>query len=284
MLKILKCTTFLALFMAPFAVMAQNQPTAEEVAEKMLKAISGVSTLQYKFKLKERVGGSYRQAEQDIKYAKAPLRIYLYSHVPDKGAEVLYNLNVNKDKVYVNPNGFPYYSFYLDPYGSLMRKGRHHTVFELGFDYFGSVVVQIKKKLGNEGYKHLSLAGMVNWNNRDCYKLILDLPDYGLIKYLAKEGETVSSVARKLGVGAYKILELNKLGDYGSLKQGQEILVPNFYAKQIVVYVDKAHFLPIFQEMYDENGLFERYEFHDLKLNPKLSDEEFLKDYKGYGF
>jgi outer membrane lipoprotein-sorting protein len=36
--------------------------------------------------------------------------------------------------------------------------------------------------------------------------------------------------------------------------------------------------------MYDDQGLYERYEFKKLKLNPNFSDAEFTKEYASYHF
>jgi hypothetical protein len=36
--------------------------------------------------------------------------------------------------------------------------------------------------------------------------------------------------------------------------------------------------------MYDDKGLFEIYEFHNLKVNPTILEEEFSEDYKDYNF
>jgi outer membrane lipoprotein-sorting protein len=38
------------------------------------------------------------------------------------------------------------------------------------------------------------------------------------------------------------------------------------------------------QVIYDDKGIFARYEFRDVRVNPVFSDEEFKKSYKGYNF
>jgi outer membrane lipoprotein-sorting protein len=51
-----------------------------------------------------------------------------------------------------------------------------------------------------------------------------------------------------------------------------------------VLYIEKATFLPLFQKMYDEKGLFSQYEFYNLELNAPIAPEEFTRNYKGYSF
>jgi outer membrane lipoprotein-sorting protein len=54
--------------------------------------------------------------------------------------------------------------------------------------------------------------------------------------------------------------------------------------KRIVVYIDKLTYLPIYQELYDTKGLMATYEYHNLVVNPVITEEEFTKGYKGYGY
>ena len=42
--------------------------------------------------------------------------------------------------------------------------------------------------------------------------------------------------------------------------------------------------LPVVIKIYDEQGLFEQYEYHNLQVNPVLKDIEFTKAYKDYKF
>ncbi|MFN3404789.1 MAG: DUF1571 domain-containing protein [Cytophagaceae bacterium] len=270
------------LFLIPSIVSSQDLSVGQ-IEEKMLNSIAAITTLRYHFKSTERIGTDFKKAEQHVKYAKKPLRFYVYSINPDKGAEVLYNPTLSKDKVYVYPNAFPYYSLYLDPNGSILRKGKHHTLFELGFDNFYGIMHYIKKNSASYK-KDLKLEGNVMWNNRKCYKVTLNLSDYKIYSYTVNEGETVSSIAKKYYLNDYKILELNNLSDYGALKAGQKILLPNYYAKNITIYIDAENFLPVMQEMHDEKGLYERYEFLDLKVNGPIADEEFTTGFKGYRF
>ncbi|MCK6649188.1 MAG: DUF1571 domain-containing protein, partial [Bacteroidia bacterium] len=71
---------------------------------------------------------------------------------------------------------------------------------------------------------------------------------------------------------------------YNDVKEGQVIKVPNAYAKMTLLLVDKEHLLPVNNKVFDEKGLFETYEYFDLKVNPPIAPEEFTKDFKGYNF
>ena len=54
--------------------------------------------------------------------------------------------------------------------------------------------------------------------------------------------------------------------------------------EKLILYIDKATYLPRIIKVYDDKGLFESYEYHNLQLNPHIADEEFTKEYKGYKF
>jgi outer membrane lipoprotein-sorting protein len=81
------------------------------------------------------------------------------------------------------------------------------------------------------------------------------------------------------------IKEYNKgISDYKDVREGQDIMIPNFYAKMTVMYIDKQNLLPILIRAYDDKGLFESYEYLNLQVNPKIAPEEFTKGYKDYHF
>ena len=51
-----------------------------------------------------------------------------------------------------------------------------------------------------------------------------------------------------------------------------------------VLYIDKQYFVPLVTRVYDDKGLFESYEYLNLKVNPEIPEEEFTRKYKDYHF
>ncbi|MBK8368726.1 MAG: LysM peptidoglycan-binding domain-containing protein [Bacteroidetes bacterium] len=104
-----------------------------------------------------------------------------------------------------------------------MRQDQHHTLNEMGVDYFGSVIEYIALKYGDKFDDYVTLAGEERINNRPCYKIIIDNKDFGYEKYTVGDNESITSIARKLHISEYMILEVNpKLNDYFDiLKKGQ---------------------------------------------------------------
>ena len=71
---------------------------------------------------------------------------------------------------------------------------------------------------------------------------------------------------------------------YNDVKEGQIIQVPNAYGKLTILLIDKEYLLPVSNQVFDDQGLFETYEYNDLKINTTILPEEFTKGYKDYNF
>ncbi len=253
-----------------------------EIVDQMLKRIHDVQQLKYNLKITERTNNKFNNFASSVKLNRKPRKLYLYTN----GIEVLWVEGTNKGNALVKPNSFPYFNLNLDPNGSLMRDGQHHTINEMGFDYFGSIIEFISKKYSDRFDKVFTLEGEETVNNRPCYKITINNSDFKFVDYTVSKGENLVSIARKLFVGEYMILERNKpkVDDYKDVKAGQVIKVPTAYAKYVTLYVDKLFNMPVGSRIYDDNGLYEQYDYFFLQLNPKLEDAEFTRDYKGYGF
>jgi outer membrane lipoprotein-sorting protein len=265
-----------------FALAQKPSLTTKEIVFKMIKTIEDLERLKYSLKIIERGKKGYNHYESSVKLNRKPRKIYLYI----KGIELLWVSGWNNNKAFVKPNSFPYINLSLDPLGFLMRQDQHHTLNEMGVDYFGGLIEYMALKNGNKFDNYFKLEGEERINNRPCYKVIIDNKDFGYETYTVGENESITSIARKLHISEYMILEVNpKFKDYFDiLKKGQTIKVPNAYAKHVTLYIDQLYFLPISIKILDDKGLYEQYDYHFLQVNPKIDDAEFTKQYKDYKF
>lgn len=256
--------------------------TAKDIVFKMVKSINELERLKYSLKIIERGKKGFNHYESSVKLNRKPRKIYLYI----KGIELLWVSGWNNNKAYVKPNSFPYVNLSLDPLGYLMRQDQHHTLNEMGVDYFASVIEYIAVKNLDRFDSFFKFEGEERVNNRPCYKIIIDNKDFGYENYTVGVNESITSIARKLHISEYMILEVNpKLNDYFDiLKKGQVLKVPNAYAKHVTLYIDQLYFLPISIKILDDKGLYEQYDYHFLQVNPKIDDAEFTKNYKDYKF
>ena len=131
----------------------------------------------------------------------------------------------------------------------------------------------------------LKYNGIVSHDNRDCYSIQFDNPHFEYIDYTIQENETIEDIAWRNKISEYMILQLNKsVNDYDDVKKGQVIVIPNDYSPKMLLYIDKVDMIPVKLDVYDEKGLYEKYEYTQVTIDPSIPAEEFSSDFKEYGF
>lgn len=269
-------------------LLLEAQMTNRKISDDVLAGMNKVNTLKYRMVKKERIKGVMKSGEIQVKYQKNPFKVYVYVYSPKPGVELLYVTGENNGKVYVNPNSFMLNMLDpdLNPYGKTLRKDEHHTLLESGFEATRKLLVEMRRIADEEGKfdEYCKYTGDIKWDGRDCYKMVLEYPKYKWENYTIKKGEDIDKIAKEKKLYGYTILEKNKLNWYTSVREGQVIQIPNIYAKKVILYIDKIHKLPIYQEVYDDQGLLSIYEYHSVIINPVIPSEEFTKKYKDYKF
>ncbi|MBI1191736.1 MAG: DUF1571 domain-containing protein [Bacteroidetes bacterium] len=251
----------------------------------MLDAIQNTQQLSYKMKAWERFGKDLVYSESDVRMQMKPFKIYMKTWAPESGIEILYGTGERDGLALIKPAGFPYVNVKLAPSNSRMRDGQHHTILEGGFLYFGSIIRRSLEMHRDKLEEVVTLEDGQSFLGRPCYMLTIDYQGYSWNSYTLKSGETLLSVARREGLPEHSILERNPaFSSYESGKAGQRLNIPTAYAFKTVLYIDKQTLLPIKKMIYDDRGLYERYEFHYLNTSPKLGNEAFSADNPEYGF
>lgn len=257
--------------------------TGLELVTHMLDSLKNIKTQRYDLKATERVNGSFLFAESHIKINTYPKKIYFKSIL--KGNEVLWVQGTNKGDAIVYSPSFPLVNLNLDPYGSLMRKDQHHTIFDLGLQHIGMLIANTILKAPKEFDKHFTYTGLKILNQKEHHQLIIHFPEYKYVEYTALKGETVTDIARKMNTSDFKIRYKNNLsGYYSELKEGKKLLIPTPYASKVVLHVDKKNYMPVSVKVYDDEGLFEAYEFNNIIINKPFAADEFSSANKGYNF
>ena len=265
-------------------IFAQNP--AKPIMDKMLVQMSRVLSASARVKRVERIGGKIVTGEMAFKAMFSPtLKAYIKIIDPNPGTEVLFVKGWNNDKAYVNPNRFPWINVSLDPEGSTMMEEQHHSLFCVGFGFTEGVVRYVYDKHKEDFDEHVFYMGQEKWGTRTVHVVKIIYDDYGVVNHTIKNEKSLAELERKIFVPAAKILELNPtLDDYWDIKPGQVIRVPNAYGKESIFKIDAEHFLPVVQIINDDKGLLEKYEYHDLRVNPRFNTMEFSTDYPDYGF
>jgi hypothetical protein len=285
-MRIFRISLLLMLLTASnFSLQAQNP--ARAIMDKMIASMDNILTVSARVKRLERLAdGEMVTGEMEFKAMFEPrLKAYVRIKSPREGTEVLYVDGWNDNNALINTNGFPWINVSLDPEGSTMMDKQHHSLRCIGFRFTEGVVKHVYKRHTNDFDEHVIYMGQQKWYNRTTHVVKIVYDDYGSDKYTVQGDENLSQIERKIFVPAAKILEMNPgMDDYWDLKPGQVINVPTVYGKESIFMIDTETFLPIVQIINDEKGLFEKYEYHDVKVNPKFGANEFSKDFPGYGF
>ena len=282
-MKKLLLIPFIFLFFSSFIKIPTLTPEekAREVVNKLLTAIDKIQTLKWTLKVVERIKGKEKHYGSSVKMCVKPRKLYINI----KGTEVLWIEGQNNGKALIHPNSFPFFNMNLEPMGSLMRDGQHHTIHEMGFAYMGDIIRNFVLKAGNNFNESFTYLGEEDHNNVKCYKISMKTLNFKFVDYAVKKGETMIAIARKLKVSEYMILENNpKCDDYNDIKEGDVIKIPSAYAKNVTLHIDKLYYVPVGIKVEDDKGLYEQYEYFYLQYNPKIADEEFTKTYKDYKF
>jgi Protein of unknown function (DUF1571)/LysM domain len=265
------------------ATAAPAEPHA--MVQNILRSIDGLVTVSGRVKRTERVNGTMEQGDLRFKVNAKPFKVYIFNIDPHEGTELLYVDGWNDGKAYIHPNQFPWVSISMDSYGSTMLKDQHHHVTSTGFGTVRKVLRWVTGRPAEENKKRIVYVGKEKWYGKmvDVIKIINT--DYQITKYTVQAGEDLLKIDAKLAVPSYKLLELNpEVDDYFDVKAGQVIKVPSHYGKEIVLMVDPDTHLPVVQAFFDDKGLFEKYEYSEIKVNPRFSTLDFSEDNEAYGF
>ncbi len=289
MKKTLSVISLSVLLFFLFSAMQKPESQTRTIVNKMLRAIEAHKGCTYTMKSEERLTnlkGGLRGGDIYTKINVSPKKIYMKMITdPNKGTEVLYAAGERGDKALVNPGKFlP--TLKLSPYSSLLTKDQHHTMLSSGFTIVGKIVSEgIRKAEARDKFDEVfKYIGDVTWNGRSCYKLVIEDPTYAITTYKAAPGENMYKVALKLLVPEYSMVELDGVKNFEEDLGGKTLKVPTSYAKKTVMYIDKEINLPIFQEVSDDKGVFERYSFTNVIVNPAFKADEFTEDFSEYNF
>lgn len=242
-----------------------------EIMEKSLKAMGSATHLTYDFFSQERFDkGKYEYSEVKFKYQGSPLKIHAEAIKP-QAAKLLY-IPSESDKVQVKKG----VKLSLSPYSGLLMKQQHHPLYKAGFNTVKHILEFNLKMRGVTAAEYDQFAknlGTVTYDGKPCWKIEINDPDYKITTYTVKDEKTVWQLGKKLAIPEFKVKQLNGIGD--DLKPGQVLKVPTSYAKKTTIYVCKATYLPIYQKMEDDEGLYEVFEFKNLKVGVKFDADDF---------
>lgn len=286
-----------AAFLLSIAIFAFNTAQAappasqtRQIIDNMLSTISKHQGVVFNMHGVERLVGKPNENNQINMHTKvniSPLKIYgKVLSDPNKGTELLYVTGERGNKIRVNAGKFVP-TLNLGATSNLLTKNQHHTLLTSGFMIVSRIVADGIKRADAQGKFDVvfQLQGETVFQGKKCYKVLIDDPSYTYTTVVGQKGETVHTLAKRLLISEYHIMELNPSSR--SLEdnvEGKTLKVPTSYAKKTVLFIDKDTNLPIYQEMNDEKGVFEKYEYTNVVLNPAFKADEFSDKFSEYNF
>jgi outer membrane lipoprotein-sorting protein len=255
------------------------------ITKQMFATVKTIKTVQYSFDSKERVKDKVIHEVSDFKMNIQPFNVYMYQQAPKKGIEVLFIAESNNNKAKINSASFPWVTLNLDPEGSLMLDKHHHSLYDGGFSYTTSLIEFLLKKYEEQSAKLIVNNGDVKIQGVDCYHFTFSNPNYRLVNYTVGENETPMTLARKLKLNYFSILENNpNIKGLGKINPGTKLVLPNDYAAKMELYIHKDKLYPVYLKIYDHKGLYEEYTFTNVIINPVFKSDVFSADNPSYKF
>ncbi len=246
----------------------------------MLDSIKKIKSYEFNLKALERVEkGEYLSAESYVKLNVYPKALYFRNE--KRKISIMFVSGTNENKALVKAKSLMNAAISLDPYGNMMRKNQHYTIHELGFEYFAKTMTNALLKDKTHISQNLKVIGKKIIGGKPCIGINFEDPNFTYFDHVSEKNESVSSLATRFNISEYQIRLKNELHSfYGTIKTGTKLKIPSNYCKRMVMYLDEHTLLPVTITIFDELGLYENYEYIDVKTNKKFTSADFGKFYK----
>lgn len=256
------------------------------IMDRMKAAINRMNQSSFDLYSKERFGEKYIKKRLTFRVQENPRKVYMKDK--DTGVEMLYVKGWNNNKAYINPNGFPWVNVSLSIYDSKVVAENHHTIHDAGLGFVNVLLNGFEstvEKAGKDRSTLYTYGGTVEFDGRPCHKIYMEPPtEFKYVSYTTDSDQSLVQLSRRIVASDYLIKEKNNISHHRTIKKGTTLQVPNAYAKKVVVYIDKETYMPVVQMLYDERGLFEKFEYTNIRSSPNFSSQEFTTECASYGF
>ena len=231
----------------------------------------------------ERIDGKMVRQESFVKLQRQPFQVYAKQLFPNEGLEILYK--EGDRTALINPSGFPWFNVRLEPISPRMTKDQHHTILDSGFDCFLDVLESLFEKYDSELDRMVQVAGNEIVNGQDCWILEFNNPNFAFIQYIPETSIMLMDLVSQRKINREMIQRKNEgLDSSSKLKAGEPLTIPNDYSPRMILSIDKLNKTPMRIRVYDQEGLYQNYEFKDVQIDPQFAFNEFEPSYVEYDF
>lgn len=269
--------SFILLAIVQYPLLAQDVNT---VLTTTIKNTLTIKTAKYTMNKRERMNGKLVTGSSQVKLHDTPFKYY---NKGISGVEALYVEGQYGNQLYVNPNGFPYTNIKLSPYSSKLMAKSHHPPFHGRFSFLvknlNYLTGLVNKKEATVSVKAVMVKGIA------CYQIEYVVNNFTYKNYTSVKDERLIDLTDRLMLNPGKVGELNGFTSFDAvIKKGAVIKLPSHLGNKVLIYVNKATYIPVMQQLYDEVGLYEEYNYDDLIVNPAFAADEFSENFKDYDF
>ncbi|MBW2702287.1 MAG: DUF1571 domain-containing protein [Deltaproteobacteria bacterium] len=266
---------------------AQEQtPGFDEILDKCIAAMKGVKDYTAIMHKQERFVDELGPKEKMFVKFSRPFKVYIKFLTVHTGREALYVRGWNDGEVRVHKGSFPDITVNLDPQGDMAMEGNHHPILHFGLEM--TMVVAKKqidkaKKRGEGDFK-IEDGGKVD--GKPTWKIVASFPRGGY-NTTAKDDETLWDISKRTGQDMYVIMYANKkeYDEPDDPDEGDKVFIPRYYAPKSEFWLDRKTLMPLKVVTLGWDGkMYESFEYHDLKINPGLTANDFNPDNKKYDF
>lgn len=262
---------------------APLSPSVEALLRRLQTAVAGLGDYTVAQLKRERFGESLPPAET-MRLKTSRGRVYLaVQSGPRAGAEAIFAPGWNNDKVRIHKGSFPDVTLNLDRHGSLLMDGQHHPIEHAGFSYLTRTLLASVQRGQERGEGRVRELPATEVAGRPAAVLELTSPPR-MEPYQVQRGDSLWTLAPRLGVDPYVLLHHNNLRRADAVKAGMTLQVPAYYGGRVVLALDKQTGLPSRLEVFDHRGrLYEFYEWSQFS-GAALGDSDFSPDNPAYHF
>ncbi len=269
----MRISVLIASVLFGFTAFSQDVVDCEKTFEFIYSQWADVDNMQYHSKKFERHLSEENRAEFDFTIQRSPYKVA--GRMADKGHYILFDPAVSEDQAMYISNGFPYTNLSLDIHGKLFRGLNHYTINDAGAEFIYGIIRREYERLP----ENFQCKKVVRNGNEEIL-IRAETDDFHWKDYAGEKGETVLSIASKLSVSAYLIIEKNShINEYTQDCSGLSMKVPSHYGRVVELYVDADHGLPMRIANYDDKGLFESFDYTNYRFNVELDPSYFTVDF-----
>ncbi|MFC2087437.1 hypothetical protein ACFLSA_04685 [Bacteroidota bacterium] len=253
------------------------------ILDSMFTSIDNLTAIEFKFRMEERLrNDQFIIHEGLIKSSLHPLKIYYYENKPHEGLEIIYHED-EKNLAIVHTNQFPRITIRAHPLDRIMRRERHYSLIESTiFPYMKEHLEHLVREKSKPGSVQIEL--IKNSTDSRYYELMILNHAYNIFKFKTNERIHSYHFSANNHINEYKLLEINDLNYSKTFERGEEICIPSDFAKIIILRINRKNYMPYIIEIHDDKGLFEKYYFKRILINPIFCNDVFDSKNAKYHF